>query len=113
MRFEWDENKNQHNLRKHGIRFQTATLVFEDQNAVVFIDDSSEDEERWITVGRLGLSALVVLVVHTVREKGHEEVIRIISARLATKMEKRIYEEADESTEEGYRNARSKKRRRY
>src|SRR5262245_11566403 len=110
MRFEWDENKNRHNLRKHGIRFQTAALVFEDRNVVVFLDESSEAEERWIAVGRLSLSAVVILVVHTVCESGNEEVIRIISARLATKAEMRIYEEAHESTEEGYRNPRSKKR---
>src|SRR5947209_20580763 len=85
---EWDESKNRHNLRKHGIRFQTTALVFEDQNAGAFLDDRSED------VGKLAVSAVVVLVVHTVRESGYEEVVRMISARLAAKAEWKMYEEA-------------------
>jgi uncharacterized DUF497 family protein len=49
MRFEWDEARNQRNVLKHGIRFETAILVFDDPNALTERDESSEEEERWIT----------------------------------------------------------------
>jgi uncharacterized protein (DUF4415 family) len=51
MRFEWDEQKNRPNLRKHDIRFETAILVFDDPYVLTQRDFTSEDEERWITIG--------------------------------------------------------------
>ena len=54
MRFEWDENKNRLNLRKHGVRLETAVLVFDDPYAITQRDRTFDDEERWITVGTIG-----------------------------------------------------------
>lgn len=98
MRFEWDESKNRANFRKHRVLFETAALVFDDPHAITRRDDTCEDEERWITVGATG-ATLVMVVVHTYRDKENEEVIRIISARLAGGRERRTYEEANQRTE--------------
>jgi uncharacterized protein len=68
MRFEWDEHKNRQNLRKHDVRFETAVLVFDDPYAVTQRDYSSDDEERWITVGAIGQGS-ILLVVHTFCER--------------------------------------------
>ena len=54
MRFEWDENKDRLNLRKHDVRFETAVLVFDDPYAITQRDCTFDDEERWITVGAHG-----------------------------------------------------------
>jgi uncharacterized protein len=51
--FEWDERKNQANLVKHGIGFQTAALVFDDPQSLTLKDDTSRDEQRLITLGQL------------------------------------------------------------
>jgi uncharacterized protein len=92
VRFEWDLNKAASNLRKHGVTFQTALLVFADPDALVLQDRVEDGEERWLAIGRVeGL--LVIVVSHTVREQDDIEVIRIISARLANRREKRRYEE--------------------
>jgi uncharacterized DUF497 family protein len=82
MRFEWDDGKNRRNLVKHDVRFETAVLVFDDPYALTQRDESSDDEDRWITIGAIGLGA-VLLVVHTCFERDGEEIIRIISARAA------------------------------
>jgi len=63
MRFEWDENKNAQNVRKHDVRFETALLVFDDPYALTQRDISFDDEERWITLGAAGPGSLL-LVVH-------------------------------------------------
>lgn len=102
MRFEWDENKNRLNLRKHDVRFKTAMLVFDDPYAITVRDDFSEDEVRWITVGAIGAGA-VLLVVHTWFERDGEEVIRIISARAAESHERNAYEETFKATETRHR----------
>ncbi len=93
MRFEWDEQKNRQNLRKHDVRFETAMLVFDDPYALAQRDFTSEYEERWLTVGAIGPGS-ILLVVHTFYEKQGEEIIRIISARAAESHERRAYEEA-------------------
>src|SRR5277367_2013599 len=98
MRFEWDDEKNRLNLRKHDVRFETAVLVFDDPYAITQRDESVEDEERWITVGVIG-PASVLFVVHAAYERDDEEVIRIISARAADSGERRAYEEAHKVTE--------------
>jgi uncharacterized DUF497 family protein len=88
MKFEWDENKNQLNIRKHGINFRDAAYVFSDPFALNIPDDEhSNHEERWLLLGQ-NLNEQVLLVVHTFR---CGDVIRIISARKATANEKATY----------------------
>ena len=91
MKFEWDENKNKINQRKHGISFDEVTSVFRDAFAIVFDDpDHSENEERFLIIGTSDKRG-ICLVSHCYR--GQEQVIRIISARKATNTERNIYEE--------------------
>jgi uncharacterized DUF497 family protein len=89
LRFEWNEDKAKGNLRKHKISFEEAKTVFHDENARIIPDpEHSEQEERFILMGMsAGLKMLVVC--HCYRES--EEVIRIISARKATKQEASFY----------------------
>lgn len=88
MKFEWDENKNQLNIRKHGINFRDAAYVFSDPFALNIPDDEhSNNEERWLLLGQ-NLNNKLLLVVHTFR---CSNVIRIISARKATANEKETY----------------------
>ena len=93
MRFEWDENKNKTNRDKHGVSFETAQLVFNDPHALSVQDRHECGEERWQTLGLVG-GVVMLLVAHTYTESGDAEVIRIISARKATKREKQRYEQA-------------------
>ncbi|AFY93561.1 BrnT family toxin [Chamaesiphon minutus] len=89
MEFEWNPNKAAINLSKHGISFQEAATVFDDSLSMTFPDsDHSVGENRYIIIGMSSLGQLLV-VSHTERE----ERIRIISARTATRAEKRFYEE--------------------
>ena len=89
--FEWDENKNDINKRKHGLSFETAQEVFYDNAAVLFDDpDHSADEERFLIIGMIR-SSKICIVSHCYRES--DNVIRIISAREATKHERKVYEE--------------------
>jgi uncharacterized DUF497 family protein len=93
VRWTWDSNKDRANQRKHGLSFATAQLVFDDLLAISRLDPDSA-EERWQTVGLIG--HLAVVVVHTwpdTRSSDSEEVGRIISARKATRHERRAYEE--------------------
>lgn len=88
MLFEWDENKEKINIAKHGLDFSTAALVFSDQNRLEWFDEiHSDDEDRYITIGEINGIAIVLMVVYT--ERG--DAIRIISARKATKQERRMY----------------------
>jgi uncharacterized DUF497 family protein len=111
MRFEWDENKNRQNLRKHDVRFETAALVFDDPYAITQRDIAFDGEERWITVGAIGAGS-VLLVVHAFYEEQKEEVIRIISARAAESHERRAYEETHKRAAAGHSSHRRKKRSR-
>ncbi len=90
--FEWDLGKAKSNFIKHKIRFETATTVFRDENAIsIFDDEHSENEERWITIG-MNTETRTLVVVHTFVELDKENCnIRIISARKATKNEQKIY----------------------
>lgn len=89
MKFEWDENKNKVNKEKHGISFEDAKEVFDDDNAILFDDpDHSVGEERFLIIGEAATSKICI-VSHCYRDNN---VIRIISAREATKNEKKIYE---------------------
>jgi len=92
MRFAWDEKKNHRNLAKHRVSFETAKLVFDDPRAISRLDRVEDGEERWQTLGLAG-GIVVLLVAHTYRDEGGEEVIRIISARKATPHERKIYEQ--------------------
>ncbi|OGX41221.1 MAG: hypothetical protein A3C53_01390 [Omnitrophica WOR_2 bacterium RIFCSPHIGHO2_02_FULL_68_15] len=89
--FAWDERKNRVNQRKHGVTFDEAKTVFYDDQAMEFPDpDRSREEERFLMVG-LSARLRVLLVCHCFRED--DAVIRIISARKATRQESRYYEE--------------------
>ena len=93
INFEWDENKNAINIKKHGISFDEASTVFYDVNAL-FISDpdhSDSDEERFIILGASKKPELLT-VCHCFRKAG--SVIRIISARHATKQETMEYFES-------------------
>lgn len=89
IKFEWDENKNRTNQNKHGISFTEAQTVFYDDEALVIDDpEHSEEEERFIILG-LSNKANLLVVCHCYRAS--ETVIRIISARKATKTESQYY----------------------
>lgn len=89
IRFEWDERKNKINITKHGVSFEEAKTVFYDENALVIDDpEHSADEERFIILG-LSRQANLLVVCHCYRET--DCVIRIISARKATKNEANAY----------------------
>lgn len=89
LKFEWDDQKAKLNLKKHNIRFEEVRVVFQDPLAFIFDDElHSIDEKREIIIGHDNKNRLV-LICFTERNK----IIRIISARLATKKERRDYEE--------------------
>ena len=91
MEFAWDEAKSRANRRKHGISFATAIRVFEDPNAVSYMERVVEGEVRWHTLGLVG-GTVVLLVVHTIEEDYDKEIIRVISARKAAPGERRLYD---------------------
>jgi len=83
--------KHKDNLRKHGISFESATLAFDDPNLVMIKDQVIDGEQRWQAIGGARGEA-ILLVVHTVNEYDEDEIIRIISARPATRHEARLYQ---------------------
>ncbi len=88
---EWDPVKAETNLKKHQVSFEEASTVFDDPLFITFLDVAhSVDEERYITIG-LSKTNRLLLIAHTERQG----VTRIISARKATKNERRFYEEAE------------------
>jgi uncharacterized DUF497 family protein len=90
LNFEWDANKARLNLAKHGVHFEEAATVFGDPFSVTIFDPAhSQTEDRFVILGRSHLDKLLV-VVHT--ERGDN--IRIISARRASRRERKQYEEA-------------------
>ena len=90
MEFEWDPDKAEENERKHQVGFHEGATVFGDPLAVTFADpDHSDTEERYITFGLSRFNRLVV-ISHT--ERGDKT--RMISARLMTRQERTMYEEA-------------------
>jgi uncharacterized protein len=96
LRFEWDEAKNLSNRRKHGVSFEEACAVFRDPLYVSVQNRIEDGETRWLTLGLADGLALLA-VAHTVREELDQatavDVIRIISARQATRRERRRYED--------------------
>ena len=92
MQFDWDDEKEKSNIKKHGIGFSTAALVFGDKNRIEKYDElHSINEDRYITIGRVSELTVIVIVVYTEREA----LTRIISARLATKREEEAYYNAE------------------
>ena len=89
IEFEWDHAKAESNLKKHGVSFEEARSVFYDDLAVQFFDESLGEETRFILLGRSNLSRVLV-VVHCERGE-NDEILRIISARKATKAERNFY----------------------
>ena len=82
---EWDDNKNSINIKKHGISFETAALVFADEERIEYYDKMhSLDEDRYVVIGCV---QGILHVVYTMRN----EAARIISARMATSIERKIY----------------------
>jgi hypothetical protein len=92
--FEWDPAKANQNIVKHKVRFQRAAEVFKDPHAIsIFDEEHSQDEDRWITIGKDNIGILLV-ISHTFRKIEEESCrIRIISSRKATKSETKQYEE--------------------
>lgn len=88
MKFEWDPAKAASNRKKHGVDFADAVGVFEDELAITIEDNDAEGELRFITIG-MDFTLKILVVVHASRV---EDVIRIISARKATKKESQTYE---------------------
>jgi uncharacterized DUF497 family protein len=90
LSFTWDPNKNKENIRKHKISFEEAKDVFYDDDAILFDDpEHSAEEDRFLIIGRVR-NLNVYVVSHCYKEK--DGVIRLISARKATKKEREIYE---------------------
>ena len=90
LRFEWDPRKAAANLAKHGVSFAEAETAFYDDHAAILEDpDHSAEEERFLPLG-LSAALRVLVVVHCVREAG--SVIRLISARKATRSERAQYD---------------------
>jgi protein containing DUF497 len=89
LTFIWDENKNNINQRKHRVTFEEARTVFYDDDALIIPDpDHSWAEERFIILG-FSVTARLLVVCHCYREEG--SIIRLISARKATKTEANRY----------------------
>ena len=91
IRFQWDQNKSNENIKKHKVSFEEAKTVFVDENARLITDtEHSIKEERFIIIG-ISNKLRILVVVHKYKES--DEVIRIISARKATKSETKYYNE--------------------
>ncbi len=89
LQFEWDDKKAQSNKRKHGITFGEASTIFGDPLSITIPDPAHLiGEDRFITIGTSANGKLIV-IVHTERD----DIIRIISARNATRNERRQYEQ--------------------
>ncbi len=85
-KFEWDEHKNQSNQEKHGISFERAKDVFEDEDAIAYPGYTKDGENRFLLIGKV-LGKFIIAVVFTVRR----QIYRIISARQAQKLEIKDY----------------------
>ena len=90
MEFQWDAEKAEANVRKHGVRFEEAVTVFSDPLSMTFADPArSTEEHRFLLIGRAESGGTLV-VVHA---EVDDDSIRIISARPATRREKKLHEE--------------------
>ena len=88
LRFEWDEAKNRENKRKHRVSFEEAETAFLDDWGVL-VKDVEDEEERFVLIGT-SAAVRVLVVCHTYRAR--DQVVRLISARRATRTERRDYE---------------------
>lgn len=89
LRFEWDERKSLQNRQKHGVSFEEAKTVFSDDYALLIDDpDHSEEEDRFLLLG-LSATLRTLMVAHCYRKA--DDVVRIISARKATRTERDTY----------------------
>ena len=87
--FEWDEKKNKTNIEKHGISFEEASSVFQDEESLIISDENhSQEEDRFILIG-FSFKANLLVVCHCYREK--DSIVRIISARKADRNERKQY----------------------
>ena len=92
MKFEWDTEKERLNIQKHGVSFEQASYVFADPYALNQYDEEhSENEDRWIMLGK-SLNEVILVVVHTFRDEDDIEFVRVISARKSTNREQRAYQ---------------------
>jgi uncharacterized DUF497 family protein len=93
LSFEWDADKARINVQKHGVSFEEASTVFQDPLASTIYDpDHSEDEDRYLSLGQSSENRLLV-----VSFTDRDETIRIISARVASRRERKQYEETSET----------------
>lgn len=91
LHFDWGEPKNRGNIRKHGVSFEEARTVFADDNALLIADpDHSAHEDRFVMMG-MSRNLHVLVVCHCYREG--DEIVRLISARKATRKERNFYME--------------------
>ena len=88
MSFEWDEDKRRQNFRKHRVEFADAVSALEDDDALTFPDDDSDEEDRFVTLGT-DLLGRILVVVYTWRG----DTVRLISARKAAPRERKQYGE--------------------
>jgi len=91
VKFEWDPEKEKANRRKHKVTFLEACYVFADKYMLTLYDEKhSSNEDRWITIGQ-SLNDKILVVIHTYRKVKGKGIVRIISARKATKHEEKQY----------------------
>jgi uncharacterized DUF497 family protein len=93
MNFDWDNNKNQSNIAKHGISFEDAIAIFDDPNILNYEDTRfNYGEMRFVSIGQIILvtqeKTVIIVVIHTQRN----QTIRLISARKANERERKCYE---------------------
>lgn len=93
MLFVWDPEKAEQNIKKHRVSFEMAQTIFDDPLHLSILDSKSHGEERWVTIGKSAAIKTLVVVHAYKTPKGGLEIIRIISARKATRKEKKQYEE--------------------
>ena len=94
MNFDWDNNKNQSNITKHGISFEEAIAIFDDPNILTFEDVRfNYGETRFVSIGQITIitqeKKVIIVVIHTQRNQA----IRLISARKANERERKRYEQ--------------------
>ncbi|TAL27964.1 MAG: BrnT family toxin [Nitrospirae bacterium] len=91
MKFEWDAKKAEANLQKHKVSFLEACYIFADKYLLTAFDEEhSAHEERWITISQ-SINGKILVVVHVYRGTGDAEMIRIVSARKASRKEEKQY----------------------
>jgi uncharacterized DUF497 family protein len=92
MKFVWDPVKAKANLAKHGVSFELAQKVWDDPLMIVVLEGVENTEQRWGAIGLVG-PVLMVVVIHAYPDLDTDELVRIISARRATRYERRRYEQ--------------------